>query len=124
MSKRILIVEDQADSRQIIRDMLAPTEYEVIEAGNGEEALAAIAKQRPDLILMDVQLPIMDGYTATRRIKADPVLRSIPIIAVTSFALDGEEKIAKAAGCDDYVPKPYSPPRALSENSSASGLGG
>jgi two-component system, cell cycle response regulator DivK len=115
MSKRILIVEDQADSRQIIRDMLAPTEYEVIEAGNGEEALAAIAKQRPDLILMDVQLPIMDGYTATRRIKADPVLRSIPIIAVTSFALDGEEKIAKAAGCDDYVPKPYSPRELLAK---------
>jgi two-component system cell cycle response regulator DivK len=109
MSKRILVVEDQADSRRIIRDMLASTEYEVIEAENGEEALAAIAKQRPDLILMDVQLPIMDGYTATRRIKADPVLQSIPIIAVTSFALDGEEKIAKAAGCDNYVPKPYSP---------------
>ncbi|MFZ0147924.1 MAG: response regulator, partial [Xanthobacteraceae bacterium] len=98
MSKRILVVEDQADSRQIIRDMLAPTDYEVTEAGNGEEALAAIAKERPDLILMDIQLPIMDGYTATRRIKADPMLRSIPIIAVTSFALDGEEKIAKAAG--------------------------
>jgi two-component system, cell cycle response regulator DivK len=115
MSKRILVIEDQADSRQIIRDMLAPTEYEVIEAENGEEALAAIAKQRPDLILMDVQLPIMDGYTATRRIKADPVLRSIPIIAVTSFALDGEEKIAKAGGCDDYVPKPYSPRELLAK---------
>jgi two-component system, cell cycle response regulator DivK len=115
MSKRILVVEDQADSRQIIRDMLAATEYEVIEAENGEEALAATAKQRPDLILMDVQLPIMDGYTATRRIKADPVLRSIPIIAVTSFALDGEEKIAKAAGCDDYVPKPYSPRELLAK---------
>jgi two-component system, cell cycle response regulator DivK len=106
---------DQLDSRRIIRDMLASTEYEVIEAENGEEALAAIAKQRPDLILMDVQLPIMDGYTATRRIKADPVLRSIPIIAVTSFALDGEEKIAKAAGCDDYVPKPYSPRELLAK---------
>ena len=63
MSKRILVVEDQADTRRIIRDMLAPTDYEVAEAENGEEALAAIAKQRPDLILMDVQLPIMDGYT-------------------------------------------------------------
>jgi two-component system cell cycle response regulator DivK len=78
MSKRILVVEDQPDSRRIIRDMLAPTDYEVTEAENGEEALAAIAKQRPDLILMDVQLPIMDGYTATSRIKSDPVLRSIP----------------------------------------------
>jgi two-component system, cell cycle response regulator DivK len=79
MSKRILVVEDQADNRQFIRDMLAPTDYEITEAENGEEALAAIAKQRPDLILMDIQLPIMDGYTATSRIKADPALRSIPI---------------------------------------------
>jgi two-component system, cell cycle response regulator DivK len=90
MSKRILVVEDQEDNRQIIRDMLAPTDYEITEAENGEEALAAIAKQRPDLILMDIQLPIMDGYEATRRIKADAALRSIPIIAVTSYALSGE----------------------------------
>ena len=104
MSKRILVVEDQPDSRQIIHDMLAPTDYEITEA---EEALAAITKQRPDLILMDVQMPIMDGYAATRRIKADAALRSIPIIAVTSYALGGEEKKARAAGCDDYVPKPF-----------------
>ena len=77
MSKRILVVEDQPDSRQIIRDMVAGTDYEITEAENGEEALAAIAKQRPDLILMDIQLPIMDGYTATRRIKDDPALRAI-----------------------------------------------
>ena len=92
MSKRIIVVEDQADNRQIIRDMLAPTDYEITEVESGEEALAAIAKQQPDLILMDIQLPIMDGYTATRRIKADPALRSIKIIAVTSYALSGEEK--------------------------------
>jgi two-component system, cell cycle response regulator DivK len=67
MSKRILVVEDQPDNRQIIRDMLAPTGYEITEAENGEQALAAIAKQRPDLILMDIQLPIMDGYEATRQ---------------------------------------------------------
>jgi two-component system, cell cycle response regulator DivK len=115
MSKRILVVEDQLDTRRIIRDMLAPTDYEVTEAENGEEALAAIAKQRPDLILMDVQLPIMDGYTATRRIKADPALQSIRIIAVTSYALDGEEKTARAAGCDDYVPKPFSPRELLAK---------
>jgi two-component system, cell cycle response regulator DivK len=88
MSKRM--VEDQPDNRQIIRDMLAPTDYEITEAENGEEALAAVAKQRPDLILMDIQLPIMDGYTATRKMRADPTLGSIPIIAVTSYALSGE----------------------------------
>src|SRR6516225_8126785 len=99
MSKRILVVEDQEDNRQILRDMLAPTDYEITEAENGEEALAAIAKQRPDLILMDIQLPIMDGYTATSQIKADPALQSIPIIAVTSYALAVEEKKARAAGC-------------------------
>src|SRR5499425_838936 len=109
MSKRILVVEDQPDNRQIIRDMLAPTDYEIIEAEDGQQALVAIAKQRPDLILMDIQLPIMDGYTVTRKIKGDPVLRSIPIIAVTSYALSGEEKKAREAGCDDYVPKPFSP---------------
>ena len=113
MTKRILVVEDQPDSRQIIRDMLAATDYEITEAEDGEQALAAIAKQRPDLILMDIQLPIMDGYAATRLIKADPALRSIPIIAVTSYALTGEENIAKAAGCDDYVPKPFSPRQLL-----------
>jgi len=80
MTERILVVEDQPDNRQIIRDMLAPT----------EQALTAIAKQRPDLILMDIQLPIIDGYEATRRIKADASLLAIPIIAVTSYALSGE----------------------------------
>jgi two-component system cell cycle response regulator DivK len=115
MSKRILVVEDQPDSRQIIRDMVAGTNYEITEAQNGEEALAAIAKQRPDLILMDIQLPIMDGYTATRLIKTDPALQSIPIIAVTSYALAVEEKKAREAGCDDYVPKPFSPRQLLAK---------
>ncbi len=87
MSKRILVVEDQEDNRQIIRDMLATTDYQFTEAENGEEALAAVAKLRPDLILMDIQMPILDGYEATRRIKADPGLRSVPVIAITSYAL-------------------------------------
>ena len=115
MSKRILVVEDQPDNRKILRDVFARTEYEIIETENGEEALAALAKVRPDLILMDIQLPIMDGYTATRRIKADPALKSIPIIAVTSYALSGEEKKAREAGCDDYIPKPYSPRELLAK---------
>jgi two-component system cell cycle response regulator DivK len=115
MSKRILVVEDQPDNRQIIRDMLAPTDYEITEAEDGQQALEAIAKQWPDLILMDIQLPIIDGYTATRKIKADPALKSIPIIAVTSYALSGEEKKAREAGCDDYVPKPFSPRQLLAK---------
>jgi len=77
--------------------MLAPTDYEITEAEDGQQALAAIARQRPDLILMDIQLPIMDGYTAVSRIKADPALRSIPIIAVTSYALKWGRK--EGAGC-------------------------
>ena len=79
MTKRILVVEDQQDNRQIIRDLLSATDYEIMEAESGEQALEAVAKQRPDLILMDIQLPGIDGYEATRRIKADPALCSIPI---------------------------------------------
>ena len=115
MSKRILVVEDQEDNRQIIRDMLTFTDYEIVEAESGEEALEAVAKQRPDLILMDIQLPGIDGYETTRGIKADPALRSITIIAVTSYALSGEEQKARAAGCDEYVPKPYSPRQLLAK---------
>jgi two-component system cell cycle response regulator DivK len=113
MSKRILVVEDQADNRQILRDLLGNAGYELMEAENGEQALSAVAAQRPDLILMDIQLPIMDGYEATRRIKADPALKAIPIIVVTSYALSGDESKAREAGCDAYVTKPFSPRQLL-----------
>ena len=113
MSKLILAVEDQEDNMQILRDLLVNAGYEMIEAENGEEALAAVATQRPDLILMDIQIPIIDGYEVTRRIKADPALRSIPIIAVTSHAIGGGEEKARAAGCDDFVAKPFSPRQLL-----------
>jgi two-component system, cell cycle response regulator DivK len=115
MSKRILVVEDQEDSRRILRDLLTSANYEIMEAVNGEEALTAAATQRPDLILMDIQLPIIDGYEATRRIKADRTLMHIPIIAVTSYALSGDEAKARSAGCDDFVPKPYSPRQLLAK---------
>jgi two-component system cell cycle response regulator DivK len=82
MSKLILVVEDQEDNMQILRDRLVSANYRLIEAENGEQALAAVAKERHDLILMDIQIPIIDGYEATRRIKADPAMRAIPIIAV------------------------------------------
>ena len=109
MSKCILVVEDQEDNRQILRDLLGNAGYELTEAENGEEAIAAVAKRRPDLILMDIQLPIMDGYEATRQIRTNPDLNSVPIIAVTSYALAGDEDKARAVGCDGYVSKPYSP---------------
>ena len=89
MTKRVLVVEDHEDNRQIIRDLLESAGYDMIEAKDGEEALVAAGSQRPDLILMDIQLP-MDGYEATRRLKADPTLKAIPIIVVTSYALSGD----------------------------------
>ena len=108
MTKRILVVEDQEDNRQILRDLLAHAGYAVLEVGDGEQALVAAAAHHPDMILMDIQLPVLDGYETTRRIKADPALKHIPIIVVTSYALDGDEIKAFQAGCDAYVIKPFS----------------
>ena len=113
MSKRILVVEDQEDDRQIIRDVLAGTDYEITEAEDGEHGLAAMAKERPDLILLEIQLPTIDGYETMRRIRTDPALLSIPIIAVSLYAPSEEQQKARAAGCDDFVPKPYSPHQLL-----------
>jgi two-component system, cell cycle response regulator DivK len=109
MKRRILVAEDQEDNRRILRDLLTNSGFDMIEATNGMDALAAAAAQKPDLILMDIQLPLLDGYEVTRRLKADPNLRAIPIIVVTSYALSGDEDKARAAGCDAYVTKPYSP---------------
>ena len=109
MNKRILVIEDQEDNRQIVRDLVTASGYELIEATTGEEGIEAAVRERPDLILMDIQLPGIDGYEVTRRIKANPQLQKIPIIAVTSYALSGDDKKAFAAGCDGYVTKPYSP---------------
>jgi two-component system cell cycle response regulator DivK len=115
MSKRILVVEDHEDNRQILRDLLSSGGFDMIEAENGAEAIAAAEANHPDLILMDIQLPIVDGYEATRRIKANPALKAIPIIVVTSYALSGDEEKARRAGCDDYVTKPFSPRELLAK---------
>jgi two-component system, cell cycle response regulator DivK len=115
VTKRILVVEDTEDNRQIIRDLLTSAGYEMIEAVNGEEGVAMAAEHRPDLILMDIQLPGLDGYEATRRIKAQPELKHIPIIAVTSYALAGDEAKTREAGCDAYVAKPFSPRQLLAK---------
>jgi two-component system cell cycle response regulator DivK len=106
---RILLVEDTEDNRQIIRDLLADSRYELLEAHDGEEGVTMALAELPDLILMDIQLPEMDGYEATRRIKSDPRSRHIPVIVVTSYALSGDEAEALAAGCDAYIAKPFSP---------------
>lgn len=112
MSRNILIIEDQEDNRRILRDLLSSAGYGMIEAVNGEQGVALAESANPDLILMDIRLPGVDGYEATRRIKANPALRQIPIIAVTSYALSGDDEKARQAGCDAYVAKPISP-RAL-----------
>ena len=108
-TQRILVVEDQEDNRNILRDLLTSAGYEVIEALNGADGVTVAEAEKPDLILMDIQLPIIDGYEATRRIKAIPAIQGTPVIAVTSYALSGDEAKAHEAGCDDYVAKPFSP---------------
>ncbi len=112
MSKRILVIEDQEDNRRIARDLLSSKGYEIIEAVTGEEGVQQAKEQKPDLILMDIQLPDFDGYEVARRIKSFEELKEIPIIAVTSYALSGDDVKAFEAGCNDYLSKPYSP-RAL-----------
>jgi two-component system, cell cycle response regulator DivK len=111
--KRILVVEDQEDLRGVLRDLLAGSGYAVIEAADGRDGITKAKSDRPDLILMDIQMPVLDGYEATRQIKADADLKGTPIIAVSSFAMKGDEEKARAAGCDDYVTKPYSPMQLL-----------
>ena len=113
MTKRILIVEDTEDNRQILRDLLTAAGYELLEATDGEEGIAMAARHHPDLILMDIQLPRLDGYEATRRIKGNQALKDIPIVAVTSYALSGDEEKTRAAGCDGYIAKPFSPRQLL-----------
>ncbi|MEP7085205.1 MAG: response regulator [Betaproteobacteria bacterium] len=109
MKKRVLVIEDTKDNRQILRDLLASADIDIIEAVDGESGVAMATEHIPDLILMDIQLPLIDGYEATRRIKANPATQAIPIVAVTSYALAGDEAKAREAGCDGYVAKPYSP---------------
>ena len=112
MAKRILVVEDHEDNRRILRDLLTSVGYEMTEVDNGADAVEA-ARMLPDLILMDIQLPVMDGYEATRTIKANPTLRAIPIIVLTSYALSGDDEKAREAGCDAYFAKPFSPRKLL-----------
>jgi two-component system cell cycle response regulator DivK len=113
MTKRILIIEDQEDLRGVLRDLLTGSGYLTLEAADGQAGVSKARAENPDLILMDIQMPVLDGYDATRQIKANPETANIPIIAVSSFAMKGDEQKARAAGCDHYVTKPYSPIQLL-----------
>jgi len=98
VSKRVLVVEDQEDLGSMLRDLLAGSDYSVIEAADGAAGIAMAKSEHPDLILMDIQMPVFDGYEATRQIRADPAINGIPIIAVSSFAMKGNEEKARSAG--------------------------
>lgn len=103
---RVLVVEDNRDNMTLIVDVLSSMNYEVIQALDGLDGVETAQREKPDLILMDLSLPKMDGWTATRQIKADPTLKAIPVIALTAHAMVGDREKALEAGCDDYVTKP------------------
>ena len=110
MSQRtVLYVEDNEYNRKIVRQLLSRTTYRLLEAPDGEAAIALVRQDRPDLVLMDVQLPRMSGLDVTRAMRAEPATADIPIIVVTSFALSGDDQRAMAAGASGYLAKPYSP---------------
>ena len=112
-SQTILYVEDNELNRKIVRGLLKATTYTLIEANDGESGVATALIARPDLILMDIQLPKISGIEATRQLRADPATADTPIIAITSFALSGDEQKAKDAGATAYLAKPYSPRELL-----------
>jgi two-component system cell cycle response regulator DivK len=103
--KTILIVDDTDWNRDLLVQLLEE-EYTVLQAVDGEQGVKVTQEEKPDLVLMDLGMPVMDGWEATRRIKANAALKQIPIIAVTSHAMVGDEIEARKAGCDDYLPKP------------------
>ena len=111
----ILLVEDQADLRQLYAHHLVMAGFDVIEAENGEEAIASASSHAPNVILMDLSLPVIDGWEATRRLKADPQTAHIPIVALTAHDGSGELQRATRAGCDWFVPKPCPPDALIAE---------
>ncbi len=104
--EKILLIEDSAVNRDLIEFLLSSQGYQVLEAGTAQEAFEILKTERPDLILMDIQLPGMDGLEATKKLKGDPATQDIPVVAVTSYAMKGDRKQALAAGCVGYVTKP------------------
>ncbi|OGK99020.1 MAG: histidine kinase [Candidatus Rokubacteria bacterium RIFCSPLOWO2_02_FULL_68_19] len=112
-AKTILYVEDNEFNRKIVRDLLARTSYRLVEATDGEAGVAMALQESPNLILMDIQLPKISGLDATRRLRADPRTAQVPIIAITSYALSGDDQRALDAGASAYLAKPYSPRELL-----------
>lgn len=112
---RILVIEDNRDNMTLIVDVLSSLDHEVLQAFDGQEGLEIAQQKQPDLILMDLSLPRMDGWSATRHIKADPVLKVIPVIALTAHAMVGDRERALEAGCDDYLTKPINLSELLSK---------
>ncbi len=110
---RILLVEDNEMNRDMLSRRLARKKYEVLVAGDGEEGVAMARSESPDLILMDMSLPVIDGWEATRQLKASPGTKAIPVIALTAHAMSGDREKALEAGCDDYDTKPIEFPRLL-----------
>ncbi len=110
---KILLVEDNELNRDMLSRRLARKGYEVVLAGDGAEGVAAATAGRPDLVLMDMSLPVLDGWEATRRLKAAPETRPIPVIALTAHAMSSDREKALEAGCDDYDTKPVELPRLL-----------
>ena len=113
--KRILVVEDNETNLYLIRFILEKSGLEVIEARNGAEGVELAVKEKPDLIIMDLQLPDIDGLEATRRIRASEADSEIPIIALTSYAMAGDREKALAAGCNGYIEKPINPETFIAE---------
>ena len=109
MTRRILLVEDTEDNREIVRDLMDSVGYELLEANDGAAGLAMATEHRPDLILMDLSLPGMDGWEATRVLKADERTKHIPVVALTGHALAGASEGARKAGCDSFVTTPCLP---------------
>ncbi len=110
---RILLVEDNEMNRDMLSRRLARRGYVVVCAVDGQQGLEAAAREKPDLILMDMSLPVLDGWSATRRLKADPTLRGIPVVALTAHAMASDEQQAREAGCDDFDTKPVELSRLL-----------
>lgn len=115
MNGRILYIEDNEQNLYLITYLLKASDYEVVQARSGEEGIALAVEQPPDLVLLDIQLPGMDGYEIARRLRSNTRLQAIPIVAVTSYAMVGDKEKALAAGCDGYIEKPIDPVTFLAQ---------